>query len=280
LNIKVADSNVSTDNRNTNAKDSTLIPKKVESTSITQQIIDPMIKVKNDFNLNTSTEVNVILYLLILYLVSSKVVELWSALVSLFVIPKKLMGAYSYFTKEDLLILVKVDNLMHELMGASGADRVTIAKFHNGTTDKTGMHQTKLSIMYETNKNLIPIKSIVQDVLIENIKEELTYGSTYNYTRIIRGPNDAPIDRYFDRYSIEAKDYKLLEISNYVYGILELHYTDIPTYHWDEHKDLNRRIKSITTELEIELESLMINTSWLQRLYSRSMKKIKSIFPK
>lgn len=229
-------------------------------------------ELKKTMGIEKYSDTNFLLYILIVLYVLQKLVEFYKLVKGILVLPKQVAEVYNFITKEDLILLDKIDDLMQRLMGVTGADRIAIAKIHNGTYDNTGSHQMKFSVIYEVTDRLSSSKESIQNVPINYIKEEIILGSFNEYQRIERSDLDSYCDVYLDKIGIKAKDYKLLAINRVIYGIMDIHYIELPEFDFTKNKQLERRVIKITKEIEECLQTILLKRNWSQKIFSKLFK--------
>jgi len=248
-------------------------PKNVETIKIiSKQEPSLFFELKKLIGVEAYSDTSFLLYVLISLYGFQKLTELYKFIVNIIALPKQVSEVYNFITKEDIILLDKIDDLMHQLMGVTGADRIAIAKIHNGTYDVTGSHQMKFSIIYEVTDRLSPIRHNTQNIPLDYIKEEIVLGSWLTFERYERSSLDSLCDLYLDKIGIKAKDYKLLAINKVIYGILDIHYIELPHVDFTQNKQLERRVVKITKEIEECLESILLKRNWAQKLFSKTFK--------
>ncbi len=243
---------------------------------------------KKTVGLDQYSDTSFILYILLFFFGVQKINELLSFIKNLLTLPKKVEETYNFITKEDIKLLDKLDDLMNQLLGITGADRIAIAKIHNGTYDNTGSHQMKFSIVYEVvSVRAKTTKNEVQDVPINFIKEEISQGSTRYFQRVERSNLNSLCDLYLDKIGIQCKDYKLLSFNKQIYGIIDIHWIVIPEVNYFEDAYTRNRFNTVIASLEDTLQSILLKTNWLQnfirstkRFPSKTSKFISNIFKK
>ena len=103
---------------------------------------------------------------------------------------------------------------MNQLLGVLDADRITIAKIHNGTFDHTNSHQMKLSMIYEVVSNGTKSnKKEIQNIPLKSIKKEIELGSTVSYRKFDETDLEYTVNSYIDKVDITTKYYKLLAVN-------------------------------------------------------------------
>ena len=229
-------------------------------------------ELKKVIGVEAYSDTSFLLYVLISLYGFQKLTELYKFISGLLVLPKQVAEVYNFITKEDIILLDKIDDLMQKLMGVTGADRIAIAKIHNGTYDITGSHQMKFSIIYEVTDRLAPIKESTQNIPLDYIKEEIVLGSWTYFERYERTELNSLCDKYLDKIGIKAKDYKLLAINKVIYGVIDIHYIELPEVDFLYNKTLQKRVNKITKEIEECLESILLKRNWLQKLFSKTFK--------
>lgn len=229
-------------------------------------------ELKKTIGVENYSDTNFLLYIIIIIFGIQKLTELYKFITGVLILPKQVADAYNFITKEDIILLDRIDDLMHQLMGVTGADRIAIAKIHNGTYDNTGSHQMKFSIIYEVTDRLASTKDIVQNIPLNYIKEEILLGSWHEYQRVERSNLDSLCDTFLDKIGIKAKDYKLLAVNKIIYGILDIHYIELPLVDFTQNKQLERRVIKITKEIEECLELIILKRNWIQKIFSKVFK--------
>lgn len=228
---------------------------------------------KRSLGLEGYSDGSFILYFFLIVFIIQKVNDLFSFIKNIVELPKQVIDTYHYVTKEDLILLDRIDDLMNQLLGVLDADRIAVAKIHNGTYDNTNAHIMKFSMIYEVISNkVIANKSLVQNISLDFIKEEISLGSTECFQRFDRSKLDSLCDLYLDRIGINTKYYKLLSIKNRIYGMLEIHLVDEPKDDFTIDRALSKRVYKITNELEDCLQSILIKRTWLQKTVARVFK--------
>ena len=253
---------------------------KIETVNIKREVVEPpsiLYEVKRSLGLEKYPDSSFLIYVFITIYGIQKLNDLFTFIKNVIVLPKQVAETYNFITKEDIALVDKVDDLMNQLMGLTGADRLLIAKVHNGTYDHTGSHEMKFSVIYEVVDRLPFAKSDIQNIPINYIREEILLGSWDEYQRIERSELDSVCDKYLDRIGIKAKDYKLLAINNIIYGIIDLHYIEVPDFDFSKNKLIERRANKISKEIEACLERILLKRNWFQKLFSKIFK-VNSMF--
>jgi hypothetical protein len=230
-------------------------------------------QIKRSLNLDYVSDNGVLLYIILAILSIQKLSELYSLFFKVINVPKNVAESYNFITKEDVRLRNKLDDLMQQLLGITCADRIAIAKIHNGTYDVTGAHQMKFSVVYEVVSDRgVLTKETVQNIDIDYIKEEILLGSYNNYERITRSDLDSACDLYLDKIGIIAKDYKLLSINKIIYGIIDIQYISLYGLDFIDNKALENRVMKITSQIEDCLQSIILKRNWAQKLFSKVFK--------
>lgn len=240
----------------------------IEVINIKTEIKQPpslLIDLKRAVGLDQYSDTSFILYILLFFFGVQKLNELFSFIKNLLMIPKKVEDTYNFITKEDIKLLDKLDDLMNQLLGITGADRIVIAKVHNGTYDNTGAHEMKFSIVYEVvSYRAKSTKKDVQNIHINYIKEEISQGSNKHFQRIERSDLNSLCDLYLDKIGIQCKDYKLLTFNKQIYGILDIHWTVKPSNNYYDDPYTKNRFNVIVSSMEETLQSIIIKSNWLR----------------
>lgn len=251
----------------------------IEVINIKTEIRQPpslLVDLKKALGLGQYSDTNVVLYILLFVFGVEKLNNLFSFIKNLLTIPKKVEDTYNFITKEDIKLLDKLDDLMNQLLGITGADRIAIAKIHNGTYDNTGSHKMKFSIVYEVvSYRAKPTKKDVQNIPINYIKEEIAQGSNRYFQRIERSDLDSLCDLYLDKIGIQCKDYKLLTFNKQIYGILDIHWIVTPSNNYYDDAYTKNRFNVIVSSLEETIQSIIIKGNWLRHII-KFVKKVPS----
>ena len=233
---------------------------------------------KKGLGLEGYSDGSFILYFFLIVFIVQKANDLFTFIKNILVLPKQVMDTYHYVTKEDLILLDKIDDLMNQLLGMLDADRIAIAKIHNGTFDNTNAHLMKFSIIYEvTSERVSAQKSKVQNIPINYIKEEISLGSAEFFQRLDRTDLESKCDMYLDSIGLTTKYFKLLSINKDIYGVIEIHFVDSPNIDFITDKTLSNRVYKSVRQLENSLQSVLLKMNWVQKTASK-MFKINNLF--
>lgn len=167
---------------------------------------------------------------------------------------KKVIESLTYVSKEDLELLNDIENCMQRLMSATQSDRIIIGLFHNGTTDKLGFHEKKISAIFEVTDRLKPTKDQVQSIPIDFVKEEILLADDKYFQTYKRGNLHSRCDEYLDRIGIVRKDFKLLKDNRSIYGLINIHFLVEPEEHYLDNPSRIKQISYITSQLEYFLD--------------------------
>lgn len=231
------------------------------------------LEVKRSLGLENYPDSSFIIYIFVLIFAVEKLNNVLSFVKNVITIPKQVSETYSFITKKDLILIDKLDDLMNQLLGVTGGDRVAIAKIHNGTFDNTGTHQMKFSMIYEVISNRAkPTKSDVQNIPVNYIKEEILLGSSNDFQRIERTKLNSKCDRYLDKIGIVAKDYKLLTVNKIIYGILDIHFITTPEFDYNNNEALLKRFNLLVSSIEECLQSIILKRTLIQKMFSNIFK--------
>lgn len=250
--------------------------KDVDIINIKTEVKQPpslIVDLKKALGLEEYSDTSIILYLIMISLGVQKINEFISFIKNLLTLPKKVEETYNFITKEDIQLLDKLDDLMNQLLGITGADRIAIAKIHNGTYDNTGAHQMKFSIVYEVvSARTKSTKKDVQNIPINFIKEEISGGSSRFFQRIERSNLNSLCDTYLDKIGIQCKDYKLLSFNKQIYGIFDIQWIIKPDINYFEDTYTRDRANMIVSSIEDTIQSILLKTNWLQNLANKVKK--------
>jgi len=220
--------------------------------------------IKRTMGLEDYSDTNLLLYILIFVFGIQKLNDLISFITGLLALPQKVEESYNFITKKDLILLDRLDDLMNQLLGITGADRVAIGKIHNGTYDHTRAHLMKFSIIYEVVSNKVSsTKNDIQNIPIDYIKDEILLGSTREFQRIDKTELNSKGDQYLDKLGLQSKSYKLLGYKEQIYGIIELHWVITPTINYEDDRQTLNRFNTTVALLEDTLQTLILKTNWL-----------------
>lgn len=176
----------------------------------------------------------------------------------LFMIPiykaaRSASAKFVFVSKEELRLKNEIDALCNRLMSIMGADRVILGFFHNGTKNALGIHEKKVSAMFEVTDRLRPIKDQVKSVPIEKVNAELSLCDT-KWQTIVRTDRETLCDQYLDRVDSCQKDFKFLSKGNNNIGIINVFYLTPPETHFlDETEDglkMLRQVNVLMSKLE------------------------------
>jgi hypothetical protein len=228
---------------------------------------------KKAVGLENYSDGSFILYFFLIVFIIQKTKDIVTIINNVIILPKQVIDTYHYITKEDLIIQDRIDDLMNQLLGVLDADRITIAKIHNGTFDHTNSHQMKLSMIYEvlsdgTKSN----KKEIQNIPLKSIKKEIELGSTVSYKKIDEIDSEYTVNSYIDKVDSTTKYYKLLAINKDIYGILEIHLINKSSEDFLCNKSLTKRVYKISNELEDCLQSILLKRTWIQKTFSKIFK--------
>lgn len=233
---------------------------------------------KKGLGLEGYSDGSFILYFFLIVFIVQKANDLFTFIKNILVLPKQVMDTYHYVTKEDLILLDKIDDLMNQLLGMLDADRIAIAKIHNGTFDNTNAHLMKFSMIYEVKSEKVSAqKSKVQNIPINYIKEEISLGSAEFFQRLDRTDLESKCDMYLDSIGLTTKYFKLLSINKDIYGVIEIHFVDSPNIDFITDKTLSKRVYKSVRQLENSLQSVLLKMNWVQKTASK-MFKINNLF--
>lgn len=229
---------------------------------------------KKSLGLEVYSDGSFILYFFLTVFVIQKANDVFKFIRNILLLPKQLADTYNFITREDLILLDKIDNLMNQLLGMLDADRIAVAKIHNGTYDHTNAHLMKFSMIYEViSERVSSEKAKVQNIPINYIKEEISLGSINTFQRIDRTNLQSKCDIYLDSIGLTTKYFKLLAInnnSNNIYGIVEIHFVNIPTNDFIIDKALSKRVYKIMRELEDCFQTILLKRTWIQKTISKA----------
>lgn len=236
------------------------------------------LEVKKSLGLENYPDSSFLIYIFIGIYGIQKLNDLFTFIKNILILPRHVSETYNFITKEDIALVDRLDDLMNQLLGITGADRIAIAKVHNGTYDHTGSHEMKFSMLYEVLSNRgKPTKDKVQNIPLNYIREEILLGSSKEFQRIERTQLDSLCDGYLDKIGIVAKDYKLLSVNKVIYGILDIHYITLPDIDFTEDPKAQKRFNTLLDELELCLQSIILKRTWIQKTFSNIFK-IKPVF--
>lgn len=238
----------------------------------TKQITNPSLfyDFKKSLGLENYTDGSFILYFFLIAFTIEKLNNLFTFVKTLLVLPKQITKTYNFITKEDLLLLDKLDDLMNQLLGLTAADRIAIAKIHNGTYDHTTAHQMKFSMIYEViNDKTKSTKARIQSIPLNYIKDEIMLGSIKDYQRFDRSNLDTMCDLYLDSVGLSAKYYKLLALNKDIYGVIEIQFTNVPDEDFLDNKIVKKRVYKISKDIEDCLQSIILKRTWFQKTFSK-----------
>lgn len=228
---------------------------------------------KKAVGLENYSDGSFILYFFLIVFIIQKTNDIVTIINNVIILPKQVIDTYHYITKEDLIIQDRIDDLMNQLLGVLDADRITIAKIHNGTFDHTNSHQMKLSMIYEVVSNDTKSnKKEIQNIPLNSIKKEIELGSTVSYKKFDETDLEYTINSYIDKVDITTKYYKLLAVNKDIYGILEIHLINKPSEDFLCNKSLTKRVYKISNELEDCLQSILLKRTWIQKTFSKIFK--------
>jgi hypothetical protein len=244
-----------------------------QSTTRIEQNANLISEAKKSLSIDNLLSSNYLVYLILAMIAIQKTSEILNAISNIIVFPKKISDSYNFITKEDVLLLNRLEDLMNQLLGITGGDRLAIAKIHNGTFDNTGSHEMKFSVIYEVlSNNAKSTKSKVQNIPLNRIKDEILLGSYNEYQTIQRSTLDTVCDGYLDKIGITTKHYKLLSINKVIYGILDIQYVSEPDTDFTKNKALEKRVIGITKDIEDCLQSIILDRNNIQKLFSKIFK--------
>jgi hypothetical protein len=233
---------------------------------------------KKSLGLQEYSDGSFILYFFLIVFIIQRLNDVFSFARNILILPKQVSETYKFITKEDLKLLENLESLMNQLLGITGADRVAIAKIHNGTYDNTNAHEMKFSIVYETFSSRVKsTKAKIQSMPLDFIKEEISLGSTTDYQRFDRSNLDSMCDLYLDRVGIKTKYYKLLALNKHIYAVIEMHLIELPDEDFLTNKVLKKRVYKITNDIEYCLQSIMLKRTWIQKTFNKIFN-IRSVF--
>lgn len=224
---------------------------------------------KKGLGLEGYSDGSFILYFFLTVFVIQKANDLFNFIKNIIQLPKQVADTVNFITREDLILLDKIDDLMNQLLGMLDADRIAIAKIHNGTYDHTNAHLMKFSMIYEViSERVSPQKPRVQNIPINYIKEEISLGSISNFDRMDRSDLESKCDIYLDSIGLTTKYFKLLSInnnSNNIYGVIEIHFVDTPSRDFITDRALSKRVYKLIRQLEDYLQTILLKRTWIQR---------------
>jgi hypothetical protein len=228
---------------------------------------------KKGLGLEGYSDGSFILYFFLTVFVIQKANDLFNFIKNIIVLPKQVIDTYHYVTKEDLILLDKIDDLMNQLLGMLDADRIAIAKIHNGTYDNTNAHLMKFSMIYEViSERVTPQKLKVQNIPINYIKEEISLGSVDVFQRLDRTDLESRCDLYLDSVGLTTKYFKLLSVNKDIYGVIEIHFVNNPIRDFLIDRALSKRVYKNVKELEDCLQSILLKMNWMQKTVGRLFK--------
>lgn len=215
--------------------------------------ISPIKIINDDVHFDMSNPLFLALSFLLLIKILGNTFELIKNIINL---EEGIKSTYKFITRQDVVLIDKIDDLMNQLLAITGADRVIIAKIHNGTYDAAGNHEMKFSAVYEVvSVRAKSIKNEAQNIPIDYIKEEILIGDDNNFERFVRRDDiDSECNKYLDKIGIIGKDYKLLSMKgpakHIIYGIIDLHYINLPINDLQKDAELRKNVMAITMRLE------------------------------
>ena len=228
---------------------------------------------KKAVGLENYSDGSFILYFFLIVFIIQKTKDIVTIINNVIILPKQVIDTYHYITKEDLIIQDRIDDLMNQLLGVLDADRITIAKIHNGTFDHTNSHQMKLSMIYEVLSNDTKSnKKEIQNIPLKSIKKEIELGSTVSYKKFDEIDSEYTVNSYIDKVDSTTKYYKLLAVNKDIYGILEIHLINKSSEDFLCNKSLTKRVYKISNELEDCLQSILLKRTWIQKTFSKIFK--------
>jgi hypothetical protein len=228
---------------------------------------------KKAVGLENYSDGSFILYFFLIVFIIQKTKDIVTIINNVIILPKQVIDTYHYITKEDLIIQDRIDDLMNQLLGVLDADRITIAKIHNGTFDHTNSHQMKLSMIYEVISNDTKSnKKEIQNIPLNTIKKEIELGSTVSYKKFNETDLEYTVNSYIDKVDLTTKYYKLLAVNKDIYGILEIHLINKSSEDFLCNKSLTKRVYKISNELEDCLQSILLKRTWIQKTFSKIFK--------
>lgn len=152
---------------------------------------------------------------------------------------------FVFVSKEELRLKNEIEALSNRLMSIMGADRVVLGFFHNGTKNALGIHEKKVSAMFEVTDRLRPIKDLVKSIPIEKINSELSLCDS-KWQTIQRTERETLCDQYLDRVDSCRKDFKFLSKGPNNIGMINVFYLTEPNIHFlDETEDALAKLKQV-----------------------------------
>lgn len=166
----------------------------------------------------------------------------------------------AYIKPRDRREKIIVENYLRELMGQSGAVRVLVGMFHNGTSVGS-FHFNKMSVLYEVSKyGYASVKSRYKDVDFSTIERYISLSNPDKWTKFDTSPSTVDKHPHFNGLNLDVVFTRLLNCNKGIYGMIELQYT--------EEKD-----SELTEEQLQNLESVFSNVVYVLDLV-RNNKKI------
>ena len=134
----------------------------------------------------------------------------------------KLQGAFTPIEEER-----RLNNILAQMGIITGADRVTLAAFHNGAVDNEGYHLQKLSTVNTysapNTPTIDPIKDMPIGRIMGEIENLLRVGGWYH--KKIDDPNIPAICRsLMTEWGVDKTVNRMVKVGNLPIGILSVHY--------------------------------------------------------
>lgn len=221
----------------------------VQSTTTTQPSFSIEDYISGKVNVTDGVSLSEVFWVIVILIISGKA----ASIVKAFIAASKASATFVFVSKEEVVLKQTIMEYCNRILQETGADRIDIGLFHNGTQNQLKVHEKKLSVMFEATGRLKPIKDQTQAIPIERIAEELAICETH-WVSVKRGEKGTRCDAYLDRVDSIRKDFKFLSTEgNKNFGLINLFYLEMPLDDHMDDKSTAMRVENLTNKLEYAL---------------------------
>jgi len=195
-------------------------------------------------------------------------------------ITKKLDGVFAPIEEER-----RLSNILAQIGVISGASRVILAAFHNGSLDNLGYHLQKMSVVNTyVSDNATPMKSVMKDIPIGKVMNELEQ-LIANEGKWVCTKNDASLPEtcreHLQINNIDMMYNRLVSVGNLPIGILSIQYMD--THNYGRRKEdmmplcegsfcddmYDRLIEDLYNDICNIMRRRVVHPGWIKKLFMK-----------